>query len=126
MSRTKSSSLAKIKDLASSLINVIDSVQAEMDKLTFDSARLKEIEPALAKLQAALKPATIKPATSEQATSEPATSETTPAKEGDLCKSCKHGEDKDFDCTHDAAESCGGYVYLAKSIARARRIKMKL
>jgi hypothetical protein len=116
MSRAKSSSLAKIKDLATSLIVVIDSVQSEMDKLTFDSARLKEIEPALAKLQAALKPATI----------EPTTGETPPAKEGDLCKSCKHDEDKDFDCTHDAAESCGGFDKIAEPIKRARRIRKKL
>jgi hypothetical protein len=102
--------------LVNNITGELDNAQAEHDDLMSDSARLKEIEPALAKLQAALKPTTI----------EPTTGETPPAKEGDLCKSCKHDEDKDFDCTHDAAESCGGFDKIAEPIKRARRIRKKL
>ena len=51
MPRTKSSSLAKIKDLASSLITEVVFAQAEYDILQKDSARLKEIEPALKKIR---------------------------------------------------------------------------
>lgn len=111
----KSSSLARIRDLVNNITGELDNAQAEHDDLMSDSTRLKEIEPALAKLQAALKPATI----------EPATGKTPPPKEGDLCKSCKHGEDIDFDCSHDASEWCGGYDKITEPIKRARRIKKK-
>jgi len=58
MSRTKSfsSTLASITDLASRIINLSMAAQSEYDKLAADSSRLKEIEPALARLQSALSP----------------------------------------------------------------------
>jgi len=59
MSRPKSSSLALINDLAKSLISEVDNAIAEHDILQADSKRLKEIEPALKKLQYTLNPPTI-------------------------------------------------------------------
>jgi hypothetical protein len=112
----KSSSLARIRDLVNNISGELDNAQAEHEDLMSYSARLKEIEPALAKLQAALNPATIEPATGKMPSD----------KEWDLCKSCKHGEDSDFDCTHYAAESCGGYDKITEPIKRIRRIRKKL
>jgi hypothetical protein len=59
MSRTKSfsSTLTKICELATQITILLNGAQDEFDKLAADSARLKEIEPALNRLQSALKPA---------------------------------------------------------------------
>jgi hypothetical protein len=51
MSRTKLSSLAHIKDLANEITKAVEGTQELYDKLTRDSERLKEIEPALKKIR---------------------------------------------------------------------------
>jgi hypothetical protein len=111
----KSSSLARIKDLADEISRMIASTQSEYDQLVRDVARLKEIEPALAKLQAALRPETF---------------ETVAVKPqpGDLCNTCEHKSDKAFACTHDATQYCANYPESLpgpniKPVKRARRIK---
>jgi hypothetical protein len=56
MSRTKSSRIAHLRDLLNSATAELDAIQTEQEDLMQDSARLKEIEPALNRLQSALKP----------------------------------------------------------------------
>lgn len=58
MARTKSHSsrIARIRDLANNITGELDALQLETDELYQDQARLREIEPALTKLQNALKP----------------------------------------------------------------------
>jgi len=80
MSRTKSSNIARLKDLIKQIIAIADDLSAEHDNLIMSSARLKEIEPALLKLRAALKspaitfdniPTTDGPSTIETSNNEP-------------------------------------------------------
>jgi hypothetical protein len=94
MSRAKSSNLARLNDLIDSLAKTCHDLHEEFDKLKTDSERLKEIEPALKKLQSALNP----------------------PKAGDLCDSCKNRNTIGFDCTHDAAESCANYEKLFEKL----------
>lgn len=56
MTRTKSSSIARVVDLLKATVAEMDNVLIEHQILIADSDRLKEIEPALKKLQAALTP----------------------------------------------------------------------
>lgn len=56
MSRTKLSSLAHIKDLADEISRLIAGAQSEYDGLARDSAKLKEIQPALDKMLSAIAP----------------------------------------------------------------------
>jgi hypothetical protein len=57
MSRKRSSAIARIRDIANSLIAEIDNAEKEHDLLEIAGERFKEIEPALNKLNAALNPA---------------------------------------------------------------------
>jgi hypothetical protein len=57
MSRKRSSAIARIRDIADSLISEIDNAEKEHDALEVAGERFKEIEPALNKLNAALNPA---------------------------------------------------------------------
>jgi len=56
MSRTKSSSIARLKDIITQLSIIANDLSDEHDALVIASDRLKEIEPALNKLTNALKP----------------------------------------------------------------------
>lgn len=114
MSRTKShsSTLATIKDLADKISQEITAAQDDFDKLIKDSERLKEIEPAANRFFAVYKladPAMI----SATAGSKPES-----PKPGDLCKTCENELDNNFDCTHDAAEACGGYSKVKRTRTR--------
>jgi hypothetical protein len=65
MPRTKShsSTLATIKDLADKIIQAVTGAQSEYEHLIEDSERLKAIEPAINRFQNALKPAASTPPT---------------------------------------------------------------
>lgn len=78
MARPKSSSLARIDDLAKALRSEVYNAMAEYNILLAGSERLKEIEPALRKLQTALNP----PVTGQPAVDQPPTE----PQPGDLCK----------------------------------------
>jgi hypothetical protein len=75
MSRTKSSTLAHAQSLVEGLIGDIIELKKEFDILTVTSERLKEIEPALHKLQAALNPAPVAPFNPEVSNTPPSQDE---------------------------------------------------
>lgn len=111
MSRKKSysSELRRILDHANALVADMVSFSDTISELITDAEKYHEIEPML------------KDIARTAAIIEPPPGEPRP---GDLCKTCKNGDVKDFDCTHDAAAACSNFEPLIPAVKRQRKQKV--
>ena len=120
--KSYSSELTRIIDVTKLQLKDLEAFKETLSALTADSERLHDIEPLLkdiGRVASIINPVTADNLTHVYPNIQP----------GTLCKTCNHNEDKDFDCTHDAAEYCTNHnmttppiTEVKKRIRRAKKI----